>query len=390
MKIYIVVLLLISALTLWGQETDYLNASQKMIAATDQKVTLGGYAQIDYNQPLSSDISQNGKLDVHRLVLLFGYNFSDKTQFITELELEHVVEVYVEQAWLNHRINNWLNFRGGLMLVPMGIVNEYHEPPSYNGVERPNVDKYIVPTTWREIGAGFNGYLSGAGLSYQLYLMNGFNGYNGSAKFNGANGLRSGRQKGAESYISAPNLSFKANYNSIPGLNLGLSGYFGKSQSTLYNGIAKNDAAGLARADSSVIGMSMLGIDGRYHLGPLQLKAQYILASLSNTVAYNAFTGSDVGSGLLGWYLEGAWKMNLNTENELSLTPFVRFEQYDTHHSVSANTIKNDSYNRHDITFGTSLGLNNGAVLKADYQLFGNASNSERKGQLNLGIGIWF
>ena len=126
--------------------------------------------RIDYNQELSQHNMVTGELDVHRMVLLFGYKFNDRTQFFTEIEYEHVQEVYVEQAFLDFKINNYIHFRGGLMLIPMGIVNEYHEPPGFNGVERPLVDKYIVPTTWREIGVGFTGNLPTATLKYQLYI----------------------------------------------------------------------------------------------------------------------------------------------------------------------------------------------------------------------------
>ena len=111
-------------------------------------------------------------------------------EFITEIEVEHVKEVYVEQAFLNYRVNDWLNIRGGLMLIPMGIVNELHEPPTFNGVERPALDYYIVPTTWREIGLGFNGRIDAAKLKYQLYLVNGFISYDGGARLNGNKALR--------------------------------------------------------------------------------------------------------------------------------------------------------------------------------------------------------
>ena len=93
-------------------------------------VTMGGYGEITYNQPEGL----NGELDVQRLVLLFGYKFNDRTQFITEIEFEHVEEVFVEQAFLNYSLNDNINLRGGLMLVPMGIINEYHEPTTFNGV----------------------------------------------------------------------------------------------------------------------------------------------------------------------------------------------------------------------------------------------------------------
>nr|HPR60993.1 hypothetical protein [Prolixibacteraceae bacterium] len=144
-------LLILLAIGGFAQEKNG-NAAKNLQPISNEKVVFGGYAQIDYNQPLQSGFLQNGKLDVHRMILFFGYNFSEKTQFVSEIEVEHVVEIYVEQAWLNHQILPWLNFRGGLVLIPMGIINEYHEPPTYNGVERPNVDNVIVPSTWREMG----------------------------------------------------------------------------------------------------------------------------------------------------------------------------------------------------------------------------------------------
>ncbi|HKK81686.1 MAG TPA: hypothetical protein VJ909_05520, partial [Prolixibacteraceae bacterium] len=364
--------------------------SQKMLSFTNEKITFGGYAQIDYNQPLSSTFYKNGKLDVHRMVLLFGYNFSERTQFITELEFEHVKEVYVEQAWVNHRITNGLNFRGGLMLVPMGLINEYHEPSTYNGVERPNVDKYIVPATWREIGLGINGNLISYGIDYQIYLLNGFNGYDGTAQFSGKSGLRGGRQKGAESYISSPNVAAKVNWFSIQGLKIGLSGYMGDSQSKLYNNIDKTETQAIAKADSSVIGINMLGLDAIYSLNNLELRGQYILGNLSNAKAYNQFTGSDVGSAIQGWYTEVAYSIAMGKENTYNLKPFIRMEQYDTHHKVDDLTVRNDAYSRTEITTGVSFELSKGAVLKADYQLFKNAASDESSGQLNLGIGIWF
>ena len=130
-----------------------INGYQRIMSNLDaipQGVTLGGYGEILYNQPDNA----NGELDVQRLVLLFGYKFDERVQFITEIEFEHVKEVYVEQAFINYNLTEGLNLRAGLMLVPMGIINEFHEPTTFNGVERPSLDNAIVPTTWREIGIG--------------------------------------------------------------------------------------------------------------------------------------------------------------------------------------------------------------------------------------------
>ena len=379
---------LMIAMTGFGQEIT--NTADRMMQEED-RLTIGGYGQIDYNQPLGGGTYQNGILDVHRLVLMFGYKFSAKTQFITEIEFEHVKEVFVEQAFLQHEITPWLKFRAGLMLVPMGIINEYHEPSTFNGVERPNLDKYIVPTTWREIGAGFTGVFPSASVSYQLYVMNGFNGYDGDPNLSGSNGFRSGRQKGAESFINTPNLTFKVNYFGIKGLQLGLSGYGGKSQSTLYKGIDKGDEAAIAVADSSVVGLNMLGLDARYTLGGLSLRGQLNYGVVSNSLQYNEFSGSDLGSAISGWYGEVAYNVFHSLEStKTELIPFVRFEQYNTHASVEQGTALDPAFDRTDITIGLGWRLTRGAMLKADYQIFGNGASDDSKQQFNAGVAVWF
>jgi hypothetical protein len=379
---------LMTAVTAVGQEA--VNTAERMMQE-EKRLTVGGYGQIDYNQPLSGGTFQNGNLDVHRLVLMFGYKFSKKTQFITEVEFEHVKEVFVEQAFLQHEITPWLKLRAGLMLVPMGIINEYHEPSTFNGVERPNLDKYIVPTTWREIGAGFTGVFPSASISYQLYIMNGFNGYDGAPHLSGSNGFRSGRQKGAESFISSPNLTFKVNYFGVKGLQLGLSGYGGKSQSTLYKGIDKEDAPAIAMADSSVVGLTMLGIDARYSIGGLSLKGQFNYGVISNSVQYNEFSQSDLGSAIGGWYGEVAYNLFHSAEGlKTELIPFVRLEQYNTHSAVEPGTAHDPSFKRTDITFGLGWKLTRGAMLKADYQIFKNEASSDSKQMFNMGVAVWF
>ena len=144
-----------------------------------------------------------------------GYNFNEKASFISELEFEHVSEVYVEQAFLDYKIKKNLSINAGLMLIPMGIQNLYHEPASFNGVERTNVDKYIIPTTWREMGIGLSGRSIEHSINYQAMLVNGFNGYNDGGVFSGKSGLRSGRQKGAESYITYPDFAARVSQGHI-------------------------------------------------------------------------------------------------------------------------------------------------------------------------------
>ena len=391
MKKTVVILLLIGLIT----NVNGQNSAEKIIAG-NPGLHIGGYGQIDFNlKERDGKIHNNGTLDVHRLVAFLGYNFNEKTSFVSEIEFEHVSEVYVEQAFLDYKIKNNLSINAGLMLIPMGIQNLYHEPPTYNGVERTNVDTYIIPTTWREIGIGLSGRSIEHSINYQAMAVNGFNGFgDDGGVFSGKSGLRSGRQKGAESYITYPDFAARVSYYGNPGLNLGFSAYVGDSETKAYDGLDLADDAAVSSADSTIIGIQMIGVDARYNKGALQLTGQYIIAELSNTDQYNGFTGKDLGSKLTGYYAEAGYNLldgiipSIISETE-ELIAFVRYENYNTHAAVEGIELK-DAYNRTDITIGLGFKLAQGAVFKADYQIKSDASSDEEKGQFNFGVGVWF
>lgn len=352
------------------------NAAQRILSGNiTSGVTVGGYGEISYNQPEGD----NGTLDVHRLVLLFGYKFSDKVQFVTEIELEHVEEVFVEQAFLQYSLNDNINLRAGLMLVPMGIVNEYHEPTTFNGVERPSIDHDIVPSTWREIGVGVSGRFNEVSLRYQAYMFNGFASVNGTKYLGGSSGLRNGRQKGIESTVNTPTFAAKLDYYGLPGLRLGASGYFGRTQTE----------DGLEDIDGTTVGISMIGLDARYAYKRFTARGQFVHTSLNDTEDYNTLYDTDLGSEMQGFYLEAAYNL-LPQEKEQQLYAFARYEDFDTQASTEGSLIKNDSYDRNEWTFGLSYKVAPGAVVKADYQFKDDATNIDVPNQLNFGIGVWF
>lgn len=369
-----------------------INTADKLLQNTSGKnLSIGGYGEINFYKPIKDNTITNGTLDVQRFVMMLGYKFSDRAQVIAEIEYEHVKEVFVEQAFFQYRVNDYLNIRAGLMLIPMGLVNEFHEPTTFNGVTRPHLDKYIIPTTWREIGAGVTGRIQSASLKYQVYITNGFNGYDGSAKFNGKNGLRGGRQKGAKSFMSSPTFSTKFDYYGIPKLKLGAAAYIGNSQSTAYNGIDASDQNMIAAADSTVVGIKMIGLNAIYTVKGLQLRGQYVYTSLSNTIAYNASTGSDVANTMDGYYAELSYNIFHNTNFKTSLTPFVRYEKYYTHKKVDTEITQNLAFNRTDITMGLGYKFTPGLGVKADYQFYKNEDpNDNGSGQFNMGIAFWF
>ena len=354
------------------------NSAQRILSNTIKKgITIGGYGQIDYNQADGSQ-NENGKLDVHRMVLLFGYKFNDKVQFVTEIEMEHVKEIYVEQAFLSYSLTDNINLRGGLMLVPMGLVNEYHEPTVFNGVERPGMDKSIVPTTWREIGVGVSGKVDDLSLKYQAYIFNGFSSVNGSKVLGGENGLRNGRQKGAESSINSPTLSGKVDYYGVRGLRLGASAYLGDTQPEE----AVEDLRG------AKVMVKMFGGDARYSFKKLRARAQYVQTFISGAKEYNALNSSNLGSKMNGWYGELAYNV-LPVAKEQKLYAFARYSEYDTNQSTDGFTAV-DSEDRNVLTTGVSYHIAPGAVVKADYQFINSKVDDDAYGALNLGIGVWF
>lgn len=339
-------------------------------------ISIGGYAEITYNNLEGS--STPAEIDVQRLVMLFAYKFDDRTSFVTEIEYEHVKEVYVEQAFINYSVADGINLRGGLMLIPMGIINEYHEPTTYNGVERPSIDSKIVPTTWREMGIGVSGRINNASIRYQAYLMNGFLSYGESHKLRGLDGLRKGRQKGAESVGTDVNFAGRIEYYGLPKLKLGVSYYTGNTQTTT------------PEISNTQIGLSMFGLDYRYVNGRLSSRGQLISASLSDTEAYNLAGNTDLGSAMGGYYAEGAYNL-LPLDSRQKLDIFLRYENFNTHQKTAGNLIANDAFHRNETTFGLSYHLANGAVFKADYQSKGTAvEGSDAIGQFNLGLGVFF
>ena len=116
-------LLLFFTSYVYAQE-QYNSATKQLnnLVSSESGLSIGGYGEITYNNKEGS--STPAEIDVQRLVMLFAYKFDDRTSFVTEIEFEHVKEVYVEQAFINYSVADGVNLRGGLMLVPMGIVNE--------------------------------------------------------------------------------------------------------------------------------------------------------------------------------------------------------------------------------------------------------------------------
>ncbi|PCI18822.1 MAG: porin, partial [Piscirickettsiaceae bacterium] len=198
----------------------------KKLANWADKTALGGYGELHYNNLSGKGgASDKDEVDFHRFVLFFGHEFNDNIRFFSELELEHSIsgdgkngEVELEQAFIDFDLNENHTARAGLFLLPVGIINETHEPPTFYGTERNPIEKNIVPATWWAAGAGAHGQL-GAGFSYDAYVHSGL-AVPSSFK------IRSGRQKVSKAKANDLAATGRLKYTGIPGLELAISAQY--------------------------------------------------------------------------------------------------------------------------------------------------------------------
>ena len=320
--------------------------------------SIGGYGELHYN----NYEDQDAKVDFHRFVLFFGYEFSDDIHFFSEFELEHSIagdgqagEVELEQAFVEININEKVSSKVGLFLIPVGILNETHEPPTFYGVERNGVEKNIIPATWWEAGAAINYKLSG-GLALDGAITSGLNTL--------AANIRSRRQKVAKA--TAENLAYtgRVKYTAINGLELAATLQY---QTDITQGGADlaDDAMAVDKADATLLEAHAI-----YQVQDFTVRALYARWDINGDEAN--ISGRDEQT---GWYVEPSYKMNEK------VGVFARYSEYD-------NQAGNDELTK---VKSTSVGINyylhESVVLKADYENLGGAKDS--KG-FNLGFGYQF
>jgi hypothetical protein len=339
-------------------ETDQkLNATADQIDVVADKgafanTTIGGYGELHYNNYEDSD----AKIDFHRFVLFFGHEFSDTVRFFSEFELEHSIagegqsgEVELEQAYVEVDINEELNSKVGLFLIPVGIINETHEPPTFYGVERNGVEKNIIPATWWEAGVAFN-YKPMGGVSIDGAVTSGL-------EVGDDYSIRGGRQKVAKA--TAENLAYtgRVKYTAVTGLEL--------AATVQYQTDITQGKAGVETADAT-----LLEVHAIYQVSDFTVRALYARWDIDGAEA--AALGRDEQT---GWYIEPSYAFNEK------VGVFARYAEYDNNAGNSATTEVEST------SVGVNYYLHENVVLKADYENLGGASDSSG---FNLGFGYQF
>jgi hypothetical protein len=355
---------------------------------TPQGVSIGGYGEFLYENFAGSreDDAPSGatdRLDALRAIVYVGYKFSDKILFNSELEFEHGStsqsgSVSLEFAYLDYRVSPSFGIRAGLLLPPMGFINEIHEPPTFLGAKRPETERQIIPSTWREPGIGVFG---GVGdVNYRAYLVSGFN-----ASGFGAGGLRGGRQNGSEADAENFGAVGRVDYTGVLGLTLGTSAYLGNS----------GQGAVLPSNPAVDIGARTFIWDAHaeYRVRGFDLRGLLAIATVDDAAELNELNGltgtASVGERMIGWYLQGGYDVLRGGSSGHQLVPYVRYEQLDTQSEVPDGFVANPASDRSFLTLGAMWKPLPNVSLKADYQVIGNEAETGVN-QLNVNLGYLF
>ena len=343
---------------------------------------LTSYGELNYNRPTRAN--QNAQADARRIVFGFQHRFDDRTKLVTEIELEHAVtsasdagEVAVEQAYVEHQLTPTWAARAGLFLIPVGLLNENHEPTAFYGVERNFVETAIIPSTWREGGFQLVGNFDN-GLTLQGGITTSFdlNKWDAASSEGKKSPLASIHQELALAKSHDLALFGAVNWRGIPGLLLGGSLFTGQA--------TQAQAAEKAR-------ITLWDLHARWTPGRWDLAALYTRATISNTAALNAALAGNptlIPKSFDGYYVQGAYKVW--SFEDYALSPFVRWEQFNTARSyadLGPGLTPDAARAERVVTLGANLQVSPGVVVKADYQRFRENGDQNR---VNLGLGWSF
>jgi len=339
------------------------NSNLASVAEWVNDTSFGGYGELHYNNlDDKNGSSDKDELDLHRFVLFFGHEFTDDVRFFSEFEIEHSLagdgkpgEVEVEQAYIEWDYAENHSAKAGVFLIPVGILNETHEPDTFYGTERNPVEKNIIPTTWWEGGISSSGIIA-EGWSYDVALHSGLEIEAGDFK------VRDGRQKVAEANADNGAVTARVKYTGIEGLELAAT--VQHQTDVTQNLAASNVDANLFEAHAT------------YQNGPFQLRALYAMWDLDEGInAHGSTTGADEQE---GFYIEPSYKL---TEK---LGIFARYNEWDNQAGDSADS----EYQQIDV--GLNYWLTPTVVFKADYQDQDVPTGETELDGLNLGVGWSF
>ena len=361
----ILVLGVISAFSQVLTREDSLSAG---LIRSNNTTVISGYGQFKFEYDFQN---KTATANLTRNVLFLGHKFTNTIYFFSEMELEdaRIVggepsgEISMEQLFLKFNINRDIYLQAGLFIPRIGITNENHLPTTFNGNDRPYVETFLIPATWREIGVGLYGrFRAVPGLNYSFAVMNGLK----SSRFVNGSGIREGRQEGSNA--TASNLAITgALLYYLKDWRFQASGYFGGSA-----GLVKRQADSL-QLDSGPFGtpIGLAEADLQYHKNGVSFKALAAMVNVRDAFAINRAYGNNTPGTMIGMYAEIGYNFYqlINSEARKNMTVFVRHEFMDLNSKIPTNGIKNGINRKNYTVVGITYQPVSGIVVKADYVL---------------------
>jgi hypothetical protein len=390
-----------------------LGPAASKVYRRDKGLSIGGYGDVRFRHFTKNSDGSQDVFDALRFVLYTGYKFNDWLVMNSEVELEHGStsgsgSASVEFLTVDFLLKDWFNIRAGLVLIPMGFLNEVHEPPFYFGAERPEVERRILPTTWRENGGGVFGSfdLGDAGdITYRMYGVNGFDASGFDSK-----GLRGGRQNGSKALSDNWAFVGRVDYDMgafAPGLVVGGSLYAGEAgqNKTITRCVAFCDNSGLNPGDPVPVPddqsfdipstfTTIYELHAQYRRYGLSLRGLWAQAFINDAGDLSRALGlgstGSVAKEMVGGYAEiGYDVLPLFFETNMSLEPFFRYEYLDTQHEVANGFRKNQIRDFDLFVYGLSYKPIPQVVLKLDYRDF-RANRGALPDEVQASIGFVF
>jgi hypothetical protein len=348
----------------------------------DRGVSLAGYGEMLYenfaSETESGEATGGGaQADFLRAILYVGYRFSDRFLFNSEIEIEHADEIFVEFAYIDYLATREVGFRAGLLLLPMGLVNEFHEPNVFIGAKRPETEQRIIPTTWRENGFGVHG--SAGKVAYRGYVVNGLR-----ASGFSAGGVRGGRQKGSKARAEDLAFTGRLDVTPTPGVFLGASLYTGGS----------GQGEVTVNGQDLKVKTTIVDLHAQAQIRGFDLRGLYARARIDDAAALNASLGLEGPEGVAETMLGGYVQLGYNVLSQISSTrvsllPYYRWERVDTQAAMPAGFERSGETRRTLNTIGLEVKPIPNVVLKVDYQIITNDAKTGRN-QLNVNLGYAF
>lgn len=354
-------------------------------SASQRGAAVGSYGEMIVNAPL--DGKGPAVADLRRTILFFGFNFTDHIRYFSEIEWEHAFssnkqdgEISVEQMIIDFVIRRWFNVRTGMSIVPVNLVNLYHEPPTFHGVERPDVDLFIIPSTWKQLLVGFYGAVGD--LRYQLYITPGLR----AEGFTAATGIRGGVQDNWPK-IRDIGVTGRIDWSPFLGANFGLSGFFSK--------------AGQGDPNLGNISVTIGAFDARFNRAGFVLAGQVSYIYLNDVEQLNALLfrisplAGPVSRQLVGGYVEAAYNLlqPLHLKSSMMMFAFFRYNRTDTQLDVPEQVLtapRRAGFDRTAYVAGLTFKPIFEISIKADYTYRHTELADSGSHQLNLGLGYQF